>query len=225
MQDQQIVLSAEGVTVAAKGADSRPLCAPLSFQLRQGQKALLSGPSGCGKTTLLNALVALHPVHSGRIRLFEDTEVVKLKAKARQNLLRSRIAYVGQDLNPFPGLTVQEFLEFNQRISNNQVDREFARSMLDGVGVGQCWGKELEQLSKGQLQRVLVCGGIVRRSELVILDEPTSALDTHSRDALIELLDEYVADGMTCIVVSHDPALTERFDSQVRMDKAGEPSV
>ena len=216
-----LALEAGDITFAAHPTVGKPLAAPLTFDVPSGTVTLVSGPSGCGKSTLLNVLVGIHPLMSGEVTLFGDVAVSRLGQSARQKLLRSRIAYVGQDLHAFPGLTVSNYLEFNQRISGDAHDRDRSQRLLSSLGVGGLEDRPLGALSKGQLQRVLVCGGLIRPADLILLDEPTSALDTDSRDALLGLLDARVSEGASVIMVSHDPALRDRIERQVSMTGGG----
>lgn len=215
------MLKVNDITFAASPSVDKPMAAPLTFDVPSGTVTLVSGPSGCGKSTLLNALVGIHPLRSGEITLFGDTAISAIGTSKRQKLLRSRIAYVGQDLHAFPGLTVSNYLEFNQRISGSAPSRGRAQQLLSELGVGAFEDRPLGALSKGQLQRVLVCGGLIRPADLILLDEPTSALDTGSRDALLELLDARVGEGASVIMVSHDPALRDRIVRQVTMTGGG----
>lgn len=216
-----LVLKASDITFAASLSTDKPLAAPLTFDVPSGTVTLVSGPSGCGKSTLLNTLVGIHPLRSGKVTLFGDTAISGIGKSKRQKLLRSRIAYVGQDLHAFPGLTVSNYVEFNQRISGDAHDRDRSQRILAALGVGGLEERPLGALSKGQLQRVLVCGGLIRPADLILLDEPTSALDTDSRDALLGLLDARVSEGASVIMVSHDPALRDRIERQVSMTGGG----
>lgn len=218
---ESLVLKVNDITFAASPSVDKPLAAPLTFDVPSGTATLVRGPSGCGKSTLLNALVGIHPLMSGEVTLFGDTRVSGLGQSARQKLLRSRIAYVGQDLHAFPGLTVSNYLEFNQRISGEADDQQRSRGLLSALAVGAFEDRPLGALSKGQLQRVLVCGGLIRPADLILLDEPTSALDIDSRDALLGLLDARVGEGASVIMVSHDPALRDRIERQVTMTGGG----
>lgn len=220
-RQESLALKVNDITFAASPSVDKPLAAPLTFDVPSGTVTLVSGPSGCGKSTLLNALVGIHPLRSGEITLFGDIAISAIGTSKRQKLLRSRIAYVGQDLHAFPGLTVSNYLEFNQRISGDAPSRDRAQQLLSELGVGAFEDRPLGALSKGQLQRVLVCGGLIRPADLILLDEPTSALDTGSRNALLELLDARVGEGASVIMVSHDPALRDRIERQVTMTGGG----
>lgn len=218
-------LTVSGVTVGGGARSKTPLTVPLNFDVPASTVTVVAGPSGCGKTTLLNALVGLHPLLSGEVILFGDVKVSRLKGSERQRLLRSRISYVGQNLDPFPGLTALNYMELSQRISGSNFDRGKCMELLKSLGVGQHADQLLDTLSKGQLQRVMLCGGLVRRSALTLLDEPTSALDAESREAVLNLVSGLVSAGGSVVMVSHDSEIINRSDRRVMLDKSGVDGV
>lgn len=213
-------LRVEEVAVSATFESSMPLADPIAFDVDSGSCVILTGPSGCGKSTLLNGVVGLHPLLEGKVDLFGDFEVESLKLSQRQRLLRTRISFVGQDLQPFPGLTVMNYLEFNQRIAGHGFSRKGCHELLESVLLDHISESYMTEISKGQLQRVLMCGGLLRSAELLILDEPTSALDVKSRDLVLDLLDKALGEGTAALVISHDRSLLGRYQNHVSM--AGE---
>ena len=213
------VLEVQAVTVKATPRHSSPLALPLDFELTRGQKALLSGPSGCGKTTFLNAIVGLHPLHEGNVVLLNEFNISKTSVSTRQKLLRSDISYVGQELVAFPGLTVKEYLEFNLQICKKEVNSAFYVGILESLGVEHTVNQMLNELSKGQLQRVMITGGLIRQPKLLLLDEPSSALDSDSRDSLVRVIDDAVHEGTGVLMVSHDPVVESFVDSVITMEK------
>lgn len=213
------VLEVQAVAVKATPKHSAPLALPLDFELAHGQKALLSGPSGCGKTTFLNAIVGLHPLHEGNVVLLGEFNISKTSVSTRQKLLRSDISYVGQELVAFPGLTVKEYLEFNLQICKNKVNSGLYIGILESLGVEHTVNQMLTELSKGQLQRVMITGGLIRQPKLLLLDEPSSALDSDSRDSLFSVVDDAVHEGTGVLMVSHDPVVESFVDSVITMEK------
>lgn len=213
------VLEVQAVAVKATPKHSAPLALPLDFELTRGQKALLSGPSGCGKTTFLNAIVGLHPLHEGNVVLLGEFNISKTSVSTRQKLLRSDISYVGQELVAFPGLTVKEYLEFNLQVCKKKVSSGLYIGILESLGVEHTVNQMLTELSKGQLQRVMITGGLIRQPKLLLLDEPSSALDSDSRDSLFSVVDDAVHEGTGVLMVSHDPVVESFVDSVITMEK------
>lgn len=213
------VLEVQAVAVKATPKHSAPLALPLDFELTHGQKALLSGPSGCGKTTFLNAIVGLHPLHEGNVVLLGEFNISKTSVSTRQKLLRSDISYVGQELVAFPGLTVKEYLEFNLQVCKKKVSSGLYIGILESLGVEHTVNQMLTDLSKGQLQRVMITGGLIRQPKLLLLDEPSSALDSDSRDSLFSVVDDAVHEGTGVLMVSHDPVVESFVDSVITMEK------
>ena len=137
----------------------------------------------------------------------------------RQKLLRSNISYAGQELFPFPGLTVKEYLEFNLQLCNKTSNSRAYIEILGSLGVEHTLDQLLSELSKGQLQRVMITGGLIRQPGLLLLDEPSSALDSDSRDSLFSVLDDVVQEGTAVLMVSHDPDFESFVDCVIVMEK------
>ena len=151
--------------------------------------------------------------------LLNEFNISKTSVSTRQKLLRSDISYVGQELVAFPGLTVKEYLEFNLQICKKEVNSAFYVGILESLGVEHTVNQMLNELSKGQLQRVMITGGLIRQPKLLLLDEPSSALDSDSRDSLVRVIDDAVHEGTGVLMVSHDPVVESFVDSVITMEK------
>lgn len=91
--------------------------------------------------------------------------------------------------------------------------------ILESLGVEHTVNQMLTELSKGQLQRVMITGGLIRQPKLLLLDEPSSALDSDSRDSLFSVVDDAVHEGTGVLMVSHDPVVESFVDSVITMEK------
>jgi ATP-binding cassette subfamily F protein 3 len=185
--DQVVV--AENATIAVTEAGSRvrrPLVEGFVGHLRRGEVLGLIGPNGAGKSTLLKALVGMHPVESGSIRLGSGIDV----------------GYYRQDLSQVP---LQETLYDIIAELRPHWERRLIQGHLGRFGFsGDEVQRRPETLSGGERARVALAMLMLSRSNLLILDEPTNHLDVESIEALEDALDQY---GGTVIVVSHDREL------------------
>lgn len=161
----------------------------------------------------------MHPLNEGNVALLDEFDVSKISVSTRQKLLRSNISYVGQELFPFPGLTVKEYLEFNLQICNKKSNSRAYIGILGSLGIEHTLDQLLSELSKGQLQRAMITGGLIRQPGLLLLDEPSSALDSDSRDSLFSVLDDVVQEGTAVLMVSHDPDFESFVDGVIVMEK------
>ena len=85
------------------------------------------------------------------------------------------------------------------------------------MGLAARLGQHANKLSGGERQRVALARAIVGRPALVLADEPTGNLDSKSRDAIVELLEELNADGITLVVITHNPEIAARFPRRVAL--------
>jgi putative ABC transport system ATP-binding protein len=155
---------------------------------RDGLTAMV-GPSGAGKTTLLRLLNRLDDPDAGAV-LFDGRDVREYDVLE----LRHRVQYVGQVPVTFPG-TVAE-----------NVGDEW-EELLDRVGLPPSIGsRTADVLSVGEAQRMCLARSMARRPEALVLDEPTSALDTASKGGVERLIRALADDGLTVVMVTHDPA-------------------
>jgi len=170
----------------------------VSFEVQEGQFAVVLGPNGAGKTTLLKAILGLLP-YEGSVKIFrKDTELLTKDE-------RLRISYVPQRFEGVKNLplTVYEFFEISSEDKGNLKDRinEFA-----SVGdVKRLLSKKISELSGGELQRVLIVRALLSKPKLMLFDEPFSGVDKIGERAFYEFLN-YLKEtyNVTIILVSHD---------------------
>ncbi len=194
----------------------------VSLSIHQGEVLALIGPSGCGKTTLLrtlNRLTELTPsaARSGQVLLDgEDIhELVDTK-------LRSRVAMVFQQPNPFP-MSIFDNVAFALR---EQSRRRPSRSELEPLVVDalrraglydevrEDLGRPALRLSGGQQQRLCIARAIAPRPEVLLMDEPCSALDPISTGVIEGLIGELRRD-LAVVIVTHNLAQAHRVADKV----------
>ena len=177
------LLSAKGLSVRLGGVD---ILSDVSLSLNRAEIVTIIGPNGSGKSTLLRALLGLIPPSKGQVTRAEGL----------------RIGYVPQRLHidrPLP-MTARRFLSLPLRCSDAQ-----AATVLARCGVAGVEGRQLADLSGGQLQRVLLARALLNQPDLLILDEPTQGLDQPGEAAFYQLIEEVRRDtGAAVLLVSHD---------------------
>lgn len=184
-----------------------------------GEHAALVGPSGSGKSTLLHILGCLDRPTRGSY-LFEGREVARLGEDQRTRLRRFRIGFVFQFFHLLPRLTAQGNVELPMLFAGTgrEERRERARRALHRVGLLGRAHHRPDQLSGGERQRVAIARAVVMNPSLLLADEPTGNLDRASAAEVMALLEEMNRDGLTLIVVTHDPAIAARAARILRMD-------
>ncbi len=171
----------------------------ITFDVPEGDYAVLMGPTGCGKTSVLELICGLRTPLSGKI-IIDGQDVTKLSPAARG------IGYVPQDGALFPGLTVGEQVGFSLRVRKRPEDEIKARVLLISgmLGIAHLFNRRPEALSGGERQRVALGRALAFAPKILCLDEPLSALDEDLRADMCSLLKKVHAEtGVTALHVTH----------------------
>jgi putative ABC transport system ATP-binding protein len=183
------------------------LCVPA------GGYVAVMGPSGSGKSTLLNILGCLDRPTSGSYCLDGD-EVGALSGPALSEIRRYKIGFVFQSFHLVPRLDAAENVALPMLLAGVPPDERQDRvaAALDAVGLGRRARHRPAELSGGESQRVAIARSTVMRPRLLLADEPTGNLDSAAGGQVMELLENMNADGLTLVVVTHDPNIGRRAD-------------
>jgi ABC-2 type transport system ATP-binding protein len=185
------------------GYGTKGVCGVVSFSLHEGQALALVGPNGAGKSTVVKTVVGQLEAVSGK-SLINGAE-----ADDRTLEFRREVAVVFDDDAFFPALTVQEHLAIIAAGHGVDDVEQVIADELEFFGL-QDYGTALPyNLSSGQRRRMLLAAAFVRPRSLLVLDEPEQRLDTAMRIKLAERLRDEVAEGLSLLVVTHDPVFLQ----------------
>jgi putative ABC transport system ATP-binding protein len=178
----------------------------VSLQIGEGELCAIMGASGSGKSTLMNILGCLDRPTSGQYRL-DGAEISKLEADALAEMRSATLGFVFQSFNLLARTTALENVELPLVYTGLKpsVRRARAEEALGRVGLGDRLHHHPSQLSGGQQQRVAIARALVNRPRLILADEPTGNLDSHASEEMMALLKGLNAEGMTIILVTHEP--------------------
>jgi putative ABC transport system ATP-binding protein len=192
--------------------------AGVDMVIRRGEFVAIMGPSGSGKSTAMNILGALDMPTDGEY-LFDGVSVGKLGLDACALLRRNFIGFVFQGYNLLPRTSALENVELPlvYRGVAAETRRQMALDALAKVGLQGREHYEPAKLSGGQQQRVAIARAIVSEPEVVLADEPTGNLDTaKSREIMDLLTDLRRVEGITVIMVTHEPDMAQYADRIIR---------
>ncbi len=189
----------------------------ISLTVEPAASLAITGPSGCGKSTLLSLIGGLEAPSEGRVTV-GDQVVSELPEERRARLRREQMGFVFQSQNLQPFLTAVENVSLALALISSADGYERSLELLAVLGLAAAAGKYPDQLSGGERQRVAVARALVHRPRLILADEPTGSLDADNSIGVIDLLTAAQAEvGATLIVITHDPAIAERLDREVRL--------
>ena len=177
----------------------------LDLTVARGEMMAIIGNSGSGKSTLLNLLGGLDTPSAGKV-LVDGLELANLNPGAIRHFKSATVGFVWQNTarNLIPYLSALENVILPMRILG-KVDRAYARSLLDYVGLGDKYKRRLFELSGGEQQRVAIAIALANKPPLLLADEPTGAVDTKTTVDLLNLLKKINNDlGTTVVIVTHD---------------------
>jgi lipoprotein-releasing system ATP-binding protein len=193
----------------------------VTFSLSPGEAAAITGPSGSGKSSLLYILGALEPPSTGEISLGGQNPFT-LPARGLADFRNAQIGFVFQDHCLLPQCTVLENVLVPTLVAagNGQDETQYARTLLEQVGLSPRLDHRPAELSGGEKQRVAIARALVRRPRLVLCDEPTGNLDQTSASGVASLLlDLHKAQRNILIVVTHSERMASQFP--IRFEIAG----
>ena len=184
----------------------------VSVDIHQGEFVAIVGASGSGKSTFMNMIGCLDLPTSGSYRLGGE-DVADMDGDALADLRNRRIGFVFQQFNLLARTSAIEnvalpllYARQGPLASLSKEQRfEHAKQRLEQVGLGARLLNTPAQLSGGQQQRVAIARALVNDPDLILADEPTGALDSKTSAEVMELLTQLNKQGMTVIVVTHEP--------------------
>ena len=215
-QPLETILQLEQVHKEYPGTPAVDALRGVSLSLDEGELVGVVGPSGSGKSTLLHIMGTLDRPTSGRVQI-AGYDIESLSDNELSAIRSRNIGFVFQQFHLLNGYTalnnVADGLLYTGMPAVER--RDLAASALERVGLRHRLYHMVNKLSGGERQRVAVARAVVGAPRLVLADEPTGNLDSKSSEAIVELLEELHADGITMVIITHNPDIAARFPRQV----------
>jgi putative ABC transport system ATP-binding protein len=190
----------------------------VDLTIADGDYVSIMGPSGSGKSTLLNIIGCLDRPTAGLYQL-DGQPVGGLDERALSRIRGHRVGFIFQIFHLVPRLTAAGNVELPMLLAGvdaaTRADR--VRRALEAVGLSNRAHHKPDQLSGGERQRVAIARAIVMGPAVLLADEPTGNLDTVSGSEIVTLLESMNVQGLTLIVVTHDPNIGQRARTRLRM--------
>ena len=178
----------------------------VNFSIAAGEFVAIMGPSGSGKSTLINLLGFIDRHFDGRY-LFNGREIGDFKDEELSEIRNRSVGFVFQNFSLIENLSVAENVELPllyKGAKHNETQKK-VKDALKRVGLSEKLDQLPKQLSGGQQQRVAIARALINQPNFIIADEPTGALDTHTTDEIMQLFKQLNDEGVTIILVTHDP--------------------
>jgi putative ABC transport system ATP-binding protein len=212
------VVELKDVTRSFPGPPEVQALKSISLRVDAGDYLSIVGPSGSGKSTMLNLLGLLDRPSVGEYYL-DGTSTGDLDEEQRAALRGGKIGFVFQSFHLLPHRSVLDNVLLATLYSGvPRAEREVrARAAIDRVGLNHRVDFLPATLSGGERQRVAVARAVVGSPELLLADEPTGNLDATTSGEVMDLFEELNDDGLSLVVITHDPVVAERAVRSIRI--------
>ena len=187
----------------------------IDLDIAKGELIVLLGPSGSGKTTLLNLIAGIYTANSGEILVLGKnlSEMADLELTEYR---RDSVGYIFQFYNLLPNLTVMENASLGLELKGEELD--YAKIILEKVGLEDKSQRFPAQLSGGEQQRVAIARAMAKTPALIVADEPTGNLDKNNSQSVRNLFKE-ISNDATIIIATHDNDYLEIADKAYELNE------
>ena len=202
-----------------QGAHPLHVLKGISLDIQKGEFVSIMGASGSGKSTLLNILGILDNYDSGEY-LLNGVPIWGLSESKAAEYRNRMIGFIFQSFNLISFKTAVENVElplFYQGVSRKK-RHTLALDYLERLGLLDWANHYPNELSGGQKQRVAIARALITKPQIILADEPTGALDSKTSVEVMQLLKQLnQEDGMTQIIVTHDPNVGAQTNRIIRI--------
>ncbi|MBI2447885.1 MAG: ABC transporter ATP-binding protein [Candidatus Omnitrophica bacterium] len=192
----------------------------IDLTIEKGRIISIVGPSGAGKSTLLHLLGGLDVPTSGEV-ILKGMDLYKLDDEKRAKVRNEMLGFVFQFYHLLPEFTALENVVLPVLIKGmpKKGASDYAKKLLQDVGLGERLNHKPSELSGGEHQRVAIARALVNEPEIVFCDEPTGNLDSKTGSEIQELLWRINREkGETLIIVTHDEKIARQADRIIHIE-------
>ena len=175
----------------------------VNLELSSGEFLVIKGPSGCGKTTLLLIAGCLLQPTSGQL-ILNDLDPYNLSSGKVNQLRSNTIGFVFQQYHLIPYLSVRDNILLPILASKIQKVTDRVDELIHHFGLEERAGHLPYQLSTGEKQRTALARALFNKPQFILADEPTGNLDEENAAIIYSYLKQYVSEGGSTLLVSHD---------------------
>ncbi|NLB42668.1 MAG: ABC transporter ATP-binding protein [Clostridiales bacterium] len=192
----------------------------ITVNFYKGESIAISGISGCGKSTLIHLVGLIKPPTLGNIYI-NKRAVIDLSNKERAYIRNEFYGYISQNYLLIDGYTAANNVEIPLIYAKKKLSRRQRTAkvmeILEKVGLSDKAKTDVKNLSGGQQQRVAIARALVNQPSVILADEPTGALDSKTGKEIMDILLNFVKEGKTLIMVTHNTELASKCKTQLTM--------
>ncbi len=185
----------------------------ISFEVKKGEIFALIGPNGAGKTTALRIIATLISPSEGKV-FFRGRNI-----RENPDFVRENISYLPEEAGAYKNMKGIDYLKFmaNFYAKDSREANTFIERAVNISGLGERLNDKVGTYSKGMIRKLLIARALMTKPLLAILDEPTSGLDVINALEIREIIREYVKEGTTVLLSSHNMLEIEFLSDRVAL--------
>lgn len=190
----------------------------INLDICEDEFLVIFGPSGCGKSTILHALMGLEKPDAGTVE-FGGIDMWKMNSDDRADVRKREMGIIYQQQNWIKALTVKENVAVSAQLlgATKEDASNKAMEMLDLVEMKDKADYIPTELSAGEQQKMGLARSLITNPKIIIADEPTGNLDVKSGQEMMTLLNKLTQNGITVVMVTHNPEYLKEADRTVFM--------
>lgn len=189
----------------------------VSLNVKKGDFLTIVGPSGSGKTTLLNIIGGIDADYEGMNKI-KGINYHELSDKELASKRREDVSFIFQSFHLMPSLTVEENIFLSAKIKKYKVNRFELNDVLSQFGLMEKRKSFIDELSRGQQQRVAIARSLLSRTDIILADEPTGNLDSKNAQLVFDILKSLTREKQkTVIFITHNMELAKQSDRIVQI--------
>ena len=208
----------------ARGKNSFFAVKDVDFSISASDFVFIVGRSGSGKTTFLNLISGILDPTQGQV-FFEGEDILSMSDTAKSFYRNESIGFVPQSLAYLPNLSVFDNVRVPFFLFNRDGDSEGrALSLLELMDIAHLKNEMPQNLSGGEIKRMLIARALMNSPKLLIADEPTANLDKETSETVMNLIKSVNKLGTAVLIVTHDSEILDENSTIYKMD-AGELKI
>lgn len=213
-----MIIDLKDINKTYPGAVPLHVLKDINLSIDRGELVSIMGASGSGKSTLLNIIGILDTYDSGEYYL-DGVEIRNLSENRAAELRNRMIGFVFQSFNliGYKNALENVALPLYYQGMSRRKRNALAMEQLERLGLADRATHLPGELSGGQKQRVAIARAIVTKPSIILADEPTGALDSHTSKEVMEIFRQLNAEGMTIVIVTHDPGVGAATNRIIRI--------
>ena len=182
----------------------------INLEVKKGEFVAIMGSSGSGKSTFMNILGCLDSLTSGTYEL-DGIDVSRMSSSELATIRNKKIGFVFQAFNLLPKMDLLRNVELPMMYAgcSKKQREEKALKALERVGLAERVDHKPNEISGGQKQRAAIARSLVNDPAIILADEPTGNLDSKSSNEIMDIFTELNNEGVTIILVTHEPDIAE----------------